>query len=245
MNYSLIDDVTDFVNRNIVIYHNNKLKKLTKLNLKTLLKCKNPYLYKAKNIHTSEMLIRTILDAYLSSQEETLFGTFLESLAVFICEKVYQGKKSSAEGIDLEFDKDGIRYIVSIKSGPNWGNSSQIKKMTDNFKKAVRIIRSNSQITNIVAVNGCCYGRDFSDNGDYIKMCGQRFWEFISGDAQMYINIIEPLGINAKQHNDDFVREYSRMINLFTSEFSEEFCTDGNIDWNSLLRFNSGSTSAV
>ena len=31
-------------------------------------------------------------------------------------------------GIDLEFDKDGVRYIVTIKSGPNWGNSSQIGK---------------------------------------------------------------------------------------------------------------------
>jgi len=33
---------------------------------------------------------------------------------------------------------------------------------------------------NIVAVNGCCYGRDNRpDKGDYLKYCGQRFWEFI------------------------------------------------------------------
>ena len=51
-------------------------------------------------------------------------------------------KSSSAEGIDLEFDRDGIRWLVSIKSGPNWGNSSQINKMRDNFKKATRIART-------------------------------------------------------------------------------------------------------
>ena len=67
--------------------------------------------------------MKTILDAHLSSQEEGIFGGFLEELAVFICGRVYRGKKSSAEGIDLEFEKDGTSYLVSIKSGPNWGNS--------------------------------------------------------------------------------------------------------------------------
>ena len=33
-----------------------------------------------------------------------------------------------------------IRYIVSIKSGPKWGNSSQIKKMVQNFKQAKRVL---------------------------------------------------------------------------------------------------------
>ncbi|MFQ5560028.1 MAG: PmeII family type II restriction endonuclease, partial [Nitrospinota bacterium] len=82
---------------------------------------------------TAGDFIKTILDAHLSSQEETLFGGFLEGLAIYICNQVYQGNKSSAEGIDLEFEKDSSKYIVSIKSGPHWGNSSQIKKMQDNF----------------------------------------------------------------------------------------------------------------
>ncbi|MCL6511217.1 MAG: hypothetical protein K6U78_11050 [Anaerolineae bacterium] len=35
---------------------------------------KNPYLYRAKDIQTAEPLVRNILDAYLSSQEEGMFG---------------------------------------------------------------------------------------------------------------------------------------------------------------------------
>jgi hypothetical protein len=58
-----------------------------------------------------------------------MFGDFLEQLAIFVNKKVYGGVKSSAEGIDLEFEKDNIKYIVTIKSGPNWGNSGQISKM--------------------------------------------------------------------------------------------------------------------
>ena len=110
----------------------NRLKNLQKLKLNQILKRKNPYLFKAKNILTAQDLVKGLLDAHLSSQEETIFGDFLEGLAIFINGKVYEGKKSSAEGVDLEFNKDGKRYIVSIKSGPNWGNSSQINKMKDN-----------------------------------------------------------------------------------------------------------------
>lgn len=41
------------------------------------------------------------------------------------------GRKAGIDGIDLDFDKYGQRYLVAIKSGPNWGNDSQIKKLID------------------------------------------------------------------------------------------------------------------
>ncbi len=76
------------------------------------------------------------MDVHISSSEEGIFGDWLEGLAIFINKKVYSGKKSGIIGIDLEFDKDDRRYIVNIKSGPNWGNSSQIAKMVADFKTA-------------------------------------------------------------------------------------------------------------
>ena len=179
---------------------------------------------------------------YLSSQEEGIFGGFLEELAVFICGSVYRGKKSSAEGIDLEFEKDGTSYLVSIKSGPNWGNSRQIARMKDDFKRAKRIRGTNTKGIRAVAVNGCCYGKDDNpDKGDYLKFCGQRFWEFISGDENLYTDIIEPLGHKAKEKNEQFQDEYAKVINKFTLEFSKEYCApDGSILWPKLVRFNSG-----
>jgi len=131
-----LQDVRNYVADNIGNFHGSRLRSLRKLKLRQILKRKNPYLFRAKNILTAQDFVKTLLDAYLSSQEETLFGDFLEGLAIYINSKVYRGTKSSAEGIDLEFDKNGMRYIVSIKSGPNWGNSSQIRKMRDNFIKA-------------------------------------------------------------------------------------------------------------
>ncbi len=166
-----------------------------------------------------------------------------EGLATFINEKVYNGQKSSSEGVDLEFSKDDVRYIVAIKSGPNWGNSSQITKMKDNFNKAKRILRtSNSNTLNVVAVNGCCYGKENQpDKGEYFKYCGQRFWEFISGDNDLYLDIIEPLGHQAKQKNEEFVVAYAQIINLFTQEFGEKFCTNGLISWEELVKYNSST----
>ncbi|MFH1226730.1 MAG: PmeII family type II restriction endonuclease [Planctomycetota bacterium] len=236
------NEVQNYVENNIGEFHKRRLQNLSTLKLSRVLTRKNPYMFKAKNILTAQDLVKTLLDAHLSSQEETIFGEFLEGLAIFICSKVYDGKKSSAEGVDLEFDKTNTKYIVSIKSGPNWGNSQQIKKMVDNFKKAKRILGSNSARKKIVAVNGCCYGRDNqSDKGDYLKLCGQKFWKFISGNADLYIQIIEPLGHKAKEKNEEFLEAYSKLINTFTFEFGKNFCTDGRINWTALVKFNSAS----
>ena len=235
-----LNDVKEYVAQNIGTFHSARLESLSRLELKKILLRKNPYLFKAKNILTSEAFVKQLLDAHLSSQEETIFESFLESLAIFISDKVYGGTKSSAEGIDLEFVKNKVKYIVSIKSGPNWGNSSQITKMIDNFKRAKRVLGTNTSKVNIVPVNGCCYGRDNNpDKGDYLKYCGQVFWEFISGDSDLYTEIIEPLGYKAKEKNEEFEKQYAILINKFTAEFSAEFCPKGEIDWEKLVELNS------
>lgn len=235
-------EIIGFIEPNIQQFHKRRLDNLTDLQLKKILSRKNPYLFRAKNQNTAQDLVKTILDAHLSSQEEGIFGGFLEELAIFICGKVYEGRKSSSEGIDLEFSQDGLIYIVSIKSGPNWGNSRQIARMKDDFKRAKRILGTNTSKQKVVAVNGCCYGKDSKpDKGDYLKLCGQMFWEFISGDETLYTDIIEPLGHKAKEKNEKFSNEYSKVINKFTREFSTEYCDEsGSILWEKLVKFNSG-----
>lgn len=238
----LIEAATGYVEAHIGEFHTKRLASLELLKLRNLLKRKNPYLFKAKNILIAADLVRGLLDAHLSSQEETLFGDFLEGLAIFINAHTFKGWKSSAEGIDLEFDRDGARHVVSIKSGPNWGNSSQVKKMRGNFKTVATVLRQRNKALQVVAVNGCCYGIDKSpDKGDYYKYCGQTFWEFISGDPDLYLHLIEPLGHRAKEKNEEFTNSHARIVNRFTSEFNAQFCSEGSIDWQALVRFNSGN----
>lgn len=235
------EEIIKFIEPNIEEFHNKRLQRLSALNLKLLLKRKNPYLFKAKNINKSQDLVEVLLTAYLSSQEEGIFGAFLEKLAIFICEKAYNGRKSSAEGIDLEFKKNNSLYLISIKSGPNWGNSQQIKRMIDNFRKARRILSGNDPTISVISVNGCCYGIDNKTNkGEYFKFCGQRFWELISGDKELYKDIIEPIGYKAKLKNDEYYEKYSKLVNKFTLEFAIDFCNkDGAITWEKILELNS------
>ncbi|HLF45371.1 MAG TPA: PmeII family type II restriction endonuclease [Chitinophagaceae bacterium] len=237
-----LKDVTHYVEDNIGTFHLKRIKSLDGLKLSQVLKRKNPYLFKAKHMLTAEQIIKGLVDAHISSNEETIFGDWLEGLAIFINEKIYKGWKSGISGIDLEFDKDKVRNIVTIKSGPNWGNSSQISKMVSDFKTAKKTLRTSNSKLIINAVNGCCYGRDqHPDKGDYFKYCGQNFWKFISGNPDLYTEIISPLGYKAKAKNDEFIYSYSKMINKFTKEFTADFCdAEGTIDWKRLVQFNSG-----
>lgn len=140
MNPINLTDVKHYVEENIGTFHRKRIEKLDGLKLNDVLKSKNPYLYKAKNVLKAQDLVEGIVNAFLSSSEEGIFGDWLEGLAIFINERVYNGRKSGIPSIDLEFDKDGIRYIITIKSGPDWGNDSQVKKMIDNFNSARKVL---------------------------------------------------------------------------------------------------------
>jgi len=53
------------------------------------------------------------------------------------------------------------------------------------------------------------------------------------------VEIIEPLGYRAKERNGEFLVEYGRILNLFTNEFFQKFCENGNINWEKLVKLNS------
>jgi len=240
----LLEKTRRFVAKNIKPgFHDKRLASLEKLQLETVLKRKNPYLFRAKAVTAAPDLVRQILDAHLSSNEETLFGEFLESMAIFVCAEKFGGVKSTSEGIDLEFSRDDTRYAVSIKSGPNWANSRQISKMVTDFDRIKRIAGHRAHV---VCVNGCCYGKDgkpFKEKG-YLKLCGQDFWFLISGEKDMYTEIVEPLGFQARIRCDEFNEAYGRVLTRFTQSFTERYCmADGALNWRKLVELNSATQS--
>ena len=97
--------------------------------------------------------------------------------------------------------------------------------------------------TNIQPVLGICYGKTKSSYiRGYLKVVGQNFWYLISENKDLYTDIIEPIGHRAKEHNENFIGERSRVINLFTKQFIDRFCdSTGAIDWRKLVEFNSGN----
>lgn len=242
MNPLDLDDVREYVNENITDFHERRIKSLEDLSLNKLLK-KNPYLFKAKNVTTASELISSLLEAFLSSSEEKLFGDFLEQLAVFVASRTCEGHKSTASGVDLEFFNEGVHYVVSVKSGTNWGNSSQHGKLEQDLQNAVKRVKQSRHGANVQPVLGICYGKTRTGRlRGYLKVVGQNFWYLISENRDLYTDIVEPIGHKAKEHNDVFIRERGRVVNKFTRVFIERFCCEsGDIDWKKLVEFNSGN----
>lgn len=237
-----LSEVEEYVNTHIVDFHARKIKSLEELTLKRLLS-KNPYLFKAKNIIGAYDLISNLLDAFLSSSEEKLFGDFLEGLAIFVAGSTCNGHKSSAQGVDLEFFNKDIHYIVSVKSGTNWGNSSQQKKLEQDLKEAEKRLKQSQFGKNIQPVLGICYGKTHSSFiRGYLKVVGQNFWYLISENKDLYKEIIAPIGYRAEEHNKMFYEEKIILTNRLANLFSLEFCNKrGNILWDKLIEYNSGN----
>ena len=78
MTQLLLSEITEYVENHIGDFHAAKLRNLESLKLDNILKRKNPYLFRAKGIGIASDLVKLLMDAFLSSQEETLFGDFLE-----------------------------------------------------------------------------------------------------------------------------------------------------------------------
>ncbi len=247
MDNFLVKELHTYIEISMAEYHQSKVDNINKLVLIDILRNKDFEFFQSINLKTSEQIINRCIEHRIYLCEKHLFEHLMMDLAIFTNRKVYGGWKSGIQGIDLEFDKDGCRYIVAIKSGPNWANRSQLEKMKTDFISAKRTLRTSNSKVNIIAVNGCCYGRENNpDRGDYYKYCGQVFWTFISGDENLYTELIEPLGFNAKLKNDEYLELYSNLINRFTTEFSTQFCSaNGSINWEKLVKFNSGKEKEI
>jgi hypothetical protein len=224
--------IESFVEKEITAFHTAKAASLAKIDLIKLLSTKNPYLFRAKNLEVASDLIGSLLDARISSSEEGIFGHFLEELAIFISSETCSGKKAGIPGVDIELNRDGIRYLVAVKSGNNWGNQSQHKDLHRNLRAAVMVIKQSGQIGDIQPTLGICYGnfaKAYKEH--YLHVGGKDFWELISGSQTLYRELIEPIGYKAKEHNQSFSDARAKLTNQLTKEFLEKFSVQGKIDW--------------
>ncbi len=143
----------------------------------------------------------------------------------------------------MEFENNDIHYIVSVKSGPNWGNSSQQRKLEEDLQNAVKRVKQSRITKNVQPVLGICYGKTKANYlRGYLKVVGQNFWYLISENEDLYTEIIEPIGYRAKEHNDVFDKGKAKVENRFSKEFIDKYCdADGSINWVKLVEFNSGN----
>jgi len=110
------------------------------------------------------------------------------------------------------------------------------------FQQAKRILRTSGSSFPVEFVNGCYYGKNSGEllKGVYYKYCGQRFWEFLSGESNLYIDLIKPLASDAKRHTHEYQTKHANTLNKITRDFFLRFCDEsGKIDWVNLVKINS------
>jgi len=66
----------------------------------------------------------------------------------------------------------------------------------------------------------------------YYKYAGQAFWHFVSGDDDLYREIIAPIDKEARRKDETFKKAYAAKVNEMTQDFTNNFMTpDNQIDW--------------
>jgi hypothetical protein len=229
--------VEEFVGHQFRGLGHTRASHLSELTLKPLLSDKNPYLTRVKFRNSVADVVGSLLEGATASLDESLFVELMEALAVFVSNQTCGGRKSGLPGIDIDLEREGVRYLIAVKSGKNWSNSSSMKKLKDNFQTAVRVLKQNKGVGDLQPTIGICYGSTKRlNNGAYLQVCGQDFWELISGEPDLYMDIIEPIGYKAQEFNDEFVDKRDRALNRMVREFTEQFCmADGKIDWQKIV----------
>ncbi|MFW6680359.1 PmeII family type II restriction endonuclease [Lacrimispora sp. AGF001] len=217
------------------------INKVDKLNIKTVIKRKNPYLFRAKAMNGAAQIVDAILAAFVSSSEETIFGNvFFEPIAT----AAVQGQKALAEGVDIMVERENTIYAIAVKSGTSVFNADSRKKQEQNFMAASKLAQQAKK--RFVPIIGYGYGKKKASKRGlpkfYEELAGKDFWTELTGDEDFYIKLIRYMADLPEKYVANFDESYQKAANRLVKEFTNEFCNeDGSIDWEKLVEFNSGS----
>ncbi len=217
------------LNANVADFAVRIKSKLETLKPEELIRRKNPYLFCLRATNKTDGFAASVLDAFLSSSEETMFGTLAEQCAVVICQSAKNGMKSTAEGIDIEYVENETRTIIQVKSGKNWGNSSQRKNCLTTSIKPLVILQQGNNV-HVRCIEGVCYGPASNrSRGSYYTYIGSDFWEEVSGWEDTHIALLSIF----VAHAQNGLMESKTLAKGAVTQFLIEsgISQQGEIDW--------------
>ena len=170
-------------------FYKSLMGKLDQLNIRSVMRRKNPYLFRAKAMNGAAQIVEALLSAFVSSSEETIFGNvFFEPIATAAA----RGQKALAEGVDIMVERDNTIYAIAVKSGTSVFNADSRKKQEQNFMAAQKLAQQAKK--RFVPIVGYGYGKKKTTNRGipkfYIELAGQDFWTELTGDADFYLKLI-------------------------------------------------------
>ena len=234
--------VIEAIAKALETFYGTLIAKVDAINIIQIMKRKNPYLYRAKAMENASEIVESVLSAFVSSSEETIFGNcFFEPIAI----AASGGNKALAEGIDIMVhdNANNTIYAVAVKSGPSVFNADSKKRQEQNFMAASKLAQQAR--ARYEAYIGYCYGKKKESGRGrprmYRELAGKEFWAELTGDEEFYIKIISFMGMMPEQYVASYKESYNKAFNRLVREFANRFCReDGSIDWEELVKFNSG-----
>jgi hypothetical protein len=224
--------------------------KLGELRLVDILRRKNPYLYRARGVSSAAEIVREILEAFVTSSDEGVFGNvFFEPLAKWAAEEAARGSVgtvvsvSGAQGVDVTIE-DAVCYAaIAVKSGIHVFNAQSRRRQAQDFEALrSRMAKLGKRFDAIV---GYSYGRKRprADSETAVKeLAGQAFWRMLTGEDDFYTRFMQAMKELPRRHAPLFQEEFAKAENRLVREFLFHFSgPDGGIDWMKLAEFNSGS----
>ena len=223
-------------------FYGTLIEKIDGLNIQKVMKRKNPYLYRAKAMQSAAEIVDSVLTAFVSSSEETIFGNcFFEPIAI----AASGGNKALAEGIDIMIQNNETNTIsaIAVKSGPSVFNADSKKRQEQNFTAASKLAKQAK--ARYEAYIGYCYGKKKeSGRGQpkmYQELAGKSLWADLTGDEDFYIKLIGYMGTMPEKYVADYKESYNRAANRLVREFANSFCrAEGRSDREKLVEFTSG-----
>jgi hypothetical protein len=227
--------------------YGKRFTKLSEVNLQRLLK-KNPFLFRAIGLTDTSELVESMLDAFLSSSDETYFGNdFFEPLAFWVAKNAIdvsdENRESvsvgSASGTDLAIETANSYLAIAVKSGTNIFNSQSTKGQSTEFVELQsRLRKLGKEIRPII---GYGYGRNKSKaTTKHEKHAGQAFWKLLSGEHNFYLRICDSIGKFSLDHKEEYDLQYKRTKNKILKQLVLNFVDDsGDLNWRKIFEFNS------
>lgn len=163
----------------------------------------------------------------LGTSITTSFGQRFQKLIIKIFSETHG---STTSGIDLEFmdKKDGRKKYCQIKAGPNVINRDDVKTISDHFKGAMNLARTNHLKVQLDDYMFCLlYGEKGQENSfvkalakDYVVVMGQDFWLRFTGDPNFYRDLIHAIGQVAIECN--MKKDLSKVIKKLGKEIEQK-----------------------
>ncbi len=231
------------------VFFTKRIEALSKLKLRTKLSAKCPYLMKAIGVADAGEIVEEILDAHISSSDETIFGNdFFEPLAKWVAEQAYSTvpgttvQVSGSPGVDISIEHPDRNEAIAVKSGTRVFNAQSRKKQAEEFQTLFRVLAKTRKAFEPLV--GYCYGRKTQRKNSpspFSEMAGQAFWSHLTGEEDFYLRIVDLMRDKPRHYRDAYQAAYNKAKNKFVKEFAEDFLSaDGSIDWVRLTQFNSG-----